>query len=300
MNIRLKILTLLNKISPLNLKGDAKIGNNTEYDLSCIINFYGRTELLKNILSCLTEQDIDKNRFEVVLVEDKGGTEDGAGIADRYSNELNIKYLTLTQNYGIMGYSRNLGTEQSTGKHILYLDDDTIILQRSYLSQLLKKFSELNPDGIMSLGQASFCELDQQYQYHDPFFPTNRCMAYTRKVLNELEGFKSSIIGQEDVEFNIRLNLADKYIIKVNELRYFHPPLIQHNFKKSASVGLSYYNLKKSYPFFIWILLLINGCRYLPYGLISFKSRFLYQFKFSAGFLLGIIYGIQGKRVGYN
>lgn len=300
MNFRLKILTLLNKISPLNLKGDAKIGNKTEYDLSCIINFYGRTELLKNILSCLAEQDIDKDRFEVVLVEDKGGTEDGASIADLYSKHLNIKYLTLTQNYGIMGYSRNLGTEHSTGKHILYLDDDTIILQRSFLSQLLNKFSELNPDGIMSLGQASFCELDQQYQYHDPFFPTNRCMAYTRKVLNELEGFKSSIIGQEDVEFNIRLNLAEKYIIKVNELQYFHPPLIQHNFRKSASVGLSYYNLKKSYPFFIWILLLINGCRYLPYGLISFKSRFLYQFKFSAGFLLGIIYGIQGKRVGYS
>jgi len=300
MNIRKKILALLNRISPLNLQGDAEIENNTEYELSCIINFYGRTELLKNILSCLAEQDIDKNRFEVVMVEDKGGTEDGASIADLYSKQLNIKYITLTRNYGIMGYSRNLGTEQSTGKHILYLDDDTIILQNTFLSILLNKFGENQPDGIMALGQASFCELNQQYQYHDPFYTTNRCMAYTRKVLNELAGFKSSIIGQEDVEFNIRLNLADKNIIKVSELQYFHPPLIQHNFRKSASVGLSYYNLKESYPFFIWILLLFNGCRYLPYGLISFKSRFLYQFKFSAGFLLGIIYGIQGKIVEYK
>jgi len=300
MDIRSNILKLLNRISPLNLHGDAKIGHKTEYELSCIINFYGRTEPLKNILSCLKEQDIEKSRFEVVLVEDKDGTEEGAKIAEIYSNKLNIKYFTLKQNHGIMGFSRNFGTEHSKGQYLLYLDDDTIILQHSFLSELLEKFKENQPDGIMPMGQASFCEIDQKYQYHDPYYPTNRCMAYSREVLTELAGFNSTIIGQEDVEFNIRLTISNKIIIKISELQYLHPPLIQHNFRKSASVGLSYYNLKRNYPFFIWILLLINGCRYLPYGLISFKSRFLYQFKFSGGFLLGIIYGIQGKKVGYN
>ncbi len=300
MNIRLKLLNLINKLSPLDLHGDATIKNNTEYELSCIINFYSRTELLKNILSCLAEQEIDKSLFEVVLVEDRGGTEEGAKMAEDYSGSLNINYITLKENHGIMGYSRNFGTEHSRGKYILYLDDDTIILQNTFLSKIIEKFNELNPDGIMSLGIASFCEINQQYQYHDPYYPTNRCMAYSRNVLAELSGFKSTIIGQEDVEFNIRLTLSNKNIIKLGELQYFHPPLIQHNFRKSASVGLSYYNLKNNYPFFIWILLLINGCRYLPYGLLSFNKKFLYQFKFSAGFLLGIIYGIKGKTVEYK
>lgn len=300
MNIRLKLLTWLNQISPLNLDGDAIIDTHTDYDLSCIINFYGRTELLKNILSCLTEQDIDKKKFEVVLVEDRDGTAEGREIAEIYSSTLNIHYITLKENFGIMGYSRNLGTECSKGKYILYLDDDTIILQKSFLKNLLEIFSENHPDGIMPLGLASFCELKQNYQYHDPYYPTNRCMAYSRNVLRELAGFKSSIIGQEDVEFNIRLSLAEKKIIKAGKIYYMHPPLIQHNFRKSASVGLSYYNLKSSYPFSLWILLLINGCRYLPYGLLSFNKKFLYQFKFSAGFLLGIIYGIKGKTVEYK
>ena len=300
MNIRTYILKLLNSINPLNLRGDAKIKVCEEYDISCIINFYGRTELLKNILSCLTEQDFDKDRFEVVLVEDKGGTEEGKNIAKKYSKKLNINYITLKQNFGIMGYSRNLGTEHSKGKYLLYLDDDTVIIQRSFLSGLNRIFKINNPDGIMPLGQASFCELNQQYQYHDPYYPTNRCMAYKAEVLKDLGGFMSTIIGQEDVEFNIRLVLSEKKIIEAGELQYFHPPLIQHNFRKSASVGLSYYNLKESYPLLIWLLLLINGCRYLPYGLLSFKSRFLYQFKFSAGFFLGIIYGIQGKKVEYK
>ena len=300
MGIRSAILKLLNRITPLNLQGDANIDDNTKYEFSCVINFYGRTDLLKNILACLSEQDIQKNLFEVVLVEDKGGTDEGAEIAKNYSEKLNIKYLTLNQNHGIMGYSRNFGTEHSTGKIILYLDDDTVILQTTFLTKLLNEFNTNKPDGIMPHGIASFCEVEQRYQYHDPYFPTNRCMAYSRSVLTDLSGFKSSIIGQEDVEFNLRLTLSNKKIIKISELEYFHPPLIQHNFRKSASVGLSYYNLRKSYPFLLWILLLINGCRYLPYGLISFKKRFLYQFKFSAGFLLGIFYGIKGKKVGYN
>lgn len=300
MNIRTTILKLLNSISPLGLKGDADVRSSDKYDVSCIINFYGRTELLKNILSSLKEQDIDKNRFEILLVEDRGGTEEGAAIADYYSGKLNVKYITLKKNFGIMGYSRNLGTEHAEGKYILYLDDDTVILQSSFLSELVKMFTEKVPDGIMPYGEASFCELKQQYQYHDPHYPTNRCMAYTSQLLEELGGFKSSIIGQEDVEFNIRLELSGKNIIQTDTLKYFHPPLIQQNFRKSASVGLSYYNLKDSYPILIWILLLLNGCRYLPCGLFFFKSRFLYQFKFSAGFFLGIIYGIRGKKVEYR
>ena len=300
MSIRTGILKLLNTLSPLNLMGDAEIKVSNEYDISCIINFYGRTELLKNILSSLAQQDIEKKRFEVVLVEDRGGTKEGKNITEEYGEILNIHYITLKQNFGIMGYSRNLGTENARGKYVLYLDDDTVILQTTFLSSLIKSFSTKEPDGIMPRGIASFCELNQQYQYHDPYYPTNRCMAYKIDTLKDLGGFKSTIIGQEDVEFNVRLTLSGKTIVKEPELHYFHPPLIQHNFRKSASVGLSYYNLKKSYPLGIWILLLINGCRYIPYGLISFKSRYLYQFKFSAGFFLGIIYGIRGKNVEYR
>ena len=199
-----------------------------------------------------------------------------------------------------MGYSRNLGTENAEGKYILYLDDDTIILQNSFLSELIKLFEDKDPDGIMPYGLASFCELEQQYQYHDPHYPTNRCMAYRSELLKDLGGFKSSIIGQEDVEFNVRLILSGKNIIASGKLKYFHPPLIQHNFRKSASVGLSYYNLRKSYPALLWILLLLNGCRYLPCVFFSFWKKYLYQFKFSAGFFLGIIYGIRGKSVEYK
>ena len=63
---------------PFSLKGDAKIDClNSFVELSCVINFYERANLLRNILSCLTEQDLPKEKFEVVLIEDRGGTKEG-------------------------------------------------------------------------------------------------------------------------------------------------------------------------------------------------------------------------------
>lgn len=300
MDIRSKILIFLNKLSPVNLNGDLEIKDKSRYELSCIINFYGRTNLLRNILSSLASQQIDKNRFEVVLVEDRGGTEEGALICEEYSEILNINYVTLKEKYGFMGYSRNIGVKESSGKYILFLDDDTVILQNNFLSHLLEVFKKIQPDGIMPLGQPSFCIVGERYQYHDPYYPTNRCMAYSRITLMDLKGFKSNIIGQEDVEFNLRLVLSEKNIISEPGLRYFHPPLIQENFSKSASVGLSYFKLRKSYPFLIWVFIILNGLRYLPLGILSFNNKYFNQFKFSTGFLLGIIYGISGKKADYK
>ncbi|MGI9533906.1 MAG: glycosyltransferase [Thermodesulfobacteriota bacterium] len=300
MFFRTKVLTILNKLFPVPEYGDAVIDNDVKYKISCIINFYGRTELLRNILYCLKEQDFDEKSFEVLLVEDRNGTREGKKIADDFSKDLNVKYITLKDNFGIMGYSRNLGICESEGKYILFLDDDTIILQSNFLSRLYELFEQKKPDGIMPKGYASFCITKNKYQFHDPFYPTNRCMAYSRKTLMELKGFKSKIIGQEDVEFTLRLYTGKRQLIRESHLIYFHPPLIQHNYTKSASVGLSYYNLKNEYPFIIWVLLLINGCRYLPLGLLPINEKYRNQFKFSKGFFLGIIYGIKGKTADYK
>ena len=82
MNLRSKILITAYKLFPFNLKGDAQIEDtHPDYDISCVINFYGRINLLRNILSSLSEQDLSKERFEVILVEDRGGTKEGKEIS---------------------------------------------------------------------------------------------------------------------------------------------------------------------------------------------------------------------------
>jgi len=149
-------------------------------------------------------------------------------------------------------------------------------------------------------GFASHSILKSRYQFHDPYYPTSRCVVYRRAVFEELGGFVSSIVGQEDVEFVIRMNIADKKILNCPELEYLHPPLIVDNLRKPTAVGASFASLRGRYPFLVWMLLLINGIRHLPLLPLWFNKRFVMQGRFSLGFLLGIVYYALGKKTEYS
>jgi glycosyltransferase involved in cell wall biosynthesis len=300
MDIRPRVLAAAYKLFPFPLKGDAEIADgDPSCDVSCVINFYGSVNFLRGILTSLAEQSYDKNKFEVVLVEDRGGTSEGKEVAKEFEHRLNLRYFTLEENFGVMGYARNFGLGKAKGKYLLFLDDDTVILDRGFLSKLAGEFST-DIDAVIPRGSASFCLLEGKYSFHDPYFPTNRCMAYSRETLRELGGFVSEIIGQEDVEFVVRLTGADKKIRHSESLSYMHPPLILSSMNKAAAVGASFVKLRKRYPFVIWLMLLLNGSRYLPKLLLPVNTKFVMQGKFSLGFILGILYSLTGRKMEYN
>ncbi len=301
MGLRSKMLVSAYRLFPFSLRGDARFNYvHPERDISCVINFFGRTRVLKNVLSGLSEQDLPKERFEVVLIEDKGGTKEGKDILEEFKSSLNIEYFALLENYGKMGYSRNLGISKSKGRFILFLDDDTVIIQNNFLSNLIKEFETSNADAIIPHGSTSYCVLDGKYGFHDPYFPSNRCMAYNIEVLKELGGFVSEIIGQEDVELVVRFIASGKEFFNSRKLEYLHPPLILNNLNKAAAVGMSFARLKNRYPLIIWLILLMNGSRYLPTLLFPISQKLRMQGKFSLGFLLGILYSIMGRKIEYN
>ncbi|HEX8948294.1 MAG TPA: glycosyltransferase family 2 protein [Dissulfurispiraceae bacterium] len=301
MDIRRRILAVLYQLFPFSLQGDLRMeSSEIIYDVSCVINFYGRIDLLRGILYSLAGQDMPKKRFEVILVEDRGGTEEGKSIYEEFRRMLSVKYFPLDENHGKMGFSRNFGLSRAKGKYILFLDDDTVILQNNFLSEMVREFEEKGCDALIPGGSASYSVVKGKYGYHEPFFPTNRCMAYRREVLAELGGFVSGIIGQEDVEFVIRYTAAGKKFSASERLHYLHPPLIVGNLGKPAAVGLSFSKLRPRYPFVLWFMVLCNGLRYLPLLLVPIKLKWRMQGRFSAGFLLGIIHSLTGRRALYK
>jgi glycosyltransferase involved in cell wall biosynthesis len=301
MELRSKILIALFKLFPFSLKGDAKL-EDIKYacNISCVINFYGRINLLEGILYSLASQDLPKENFEVLLVEDRGGTKEGREIVRRFGDVLNIRYFALSENFGIMGYSRNLGLSQSQGKYVLFLDDDTVVLQKDFLSTLIGIFESSGADAVVPHGNASYSILKGKYGFHDPYYPTSRCMAYRRYVMRELGGFVSDIIGQEDVEFVIRFISSGRTFHQAAALEYYHPPLIVNKIGKAAAVGMSFAKLRKRYPFLLWLMLLVNGSRYLPLLLFPIKTKWRMQGRFSLGFLMGILYALIGKKARYS
>jgi glycosyltransferase involved in cell wall biosynthesis len=278
------------------LQGDCSVPAASEgIILSCVINFYGRISLLEGILYSLKEQDFFREQFEIVLVEDQGGTEAGRLSAEKFSKVLPIRYLPLDANYGRMGYSRNFGLAHSRGKYILFLDDDTVLQQNNFLSKLATGFGS-NPeaDSLIPHGSASYSLIEGRYDFHDPYFMTSRCTAYRRSVLAELGGFISNFIGQEDVEFVVRFTIAGKKSRNVPDLNYFHPPLLVPNFRKPMAVGYSFSLLRTRYPLALWLLVILNCSRHVPLYLLPVK-KYREMGRFGIGFLAGVIVSLFKK-----
>jgi glycosyltransferase involved in cell wall biosynthesis len=296
-DLRAKVLTNLFHHFPFDLHGDCQVPPaNSGIKLSCIINFYGRLDLLSGILCSLVEQDLPREIFEVVLVEDRGGTEAGRGMAAEFSALLPIVYAPLEKNFGSMGCSRNHGVATSRGEYILFLDDDTVLLQRDFLSTLCGQFlAHPQADAMVPRGQASFALIDGRYDYHEPFFMTSRCTAYRRSVIERLGGFVDQFIGQEDVEFVIRFMLAGSKSANCEVLNYYHPPLLVGNFRKPMAVGQSFYRLHARYPLLLWLLVIVNCSRHAPlYFLPGRRNREMGRF--GVGFLAGVIASLFKKK----
>lgn len=295
--MRSTILRQIYRLFPFNLKGDCQFEEGfSNIRISCVINFYGRLDLLRGILYSLAQQRYARDCFEVILVEDRGGTEEGKQVAASFVDRLNINYLPLITNFGRMGYSRNFGLAHTVGDIILFLDDDTVILQDDFLAELDLIFRQVSQaDAVIPHGHASYAIIDSRYDYHDAYFMTSRCMAYRRGVLLELGGFMDHFVGQEDVEFVARFTMAGKISFTAANLNYFHPPLLVPTIRKPRAVGFSFFHLRKRYPALIWLLLLLNCARHAPLWLVPIR-RYKEQGRFGVGFLLGIFDAIRGSK----
>lgn len=294
--MRRSLLRWAYRIFPFDLRGDCTVPPASgEVVISCIINFYGRPDLLQALLFSLQEQEYPRDRFEVLLVEDRAGTDEGRYLAERFSGRMQIRYLPLDANFGRMGYSRNFGLRQSRGEIVLFLDDDTVILQKNFLPLLEATFRHNDSvSAVVPHGHAAWACLDR-YDFHTPYFMTSRCTAYRRQTLQELGGFIDHFVGQEDVEFVTRFTIAGKTALHSPGLHYHHPPLLVPTMRKPQAVGFSFFNLRTRYSHPIWLLLLLNCARHAPLVLLPIR-RFREQGRFGVGFMLGVLDGIIGRK----
>ena len=292
--MREKILKSLLKKCP---QGDLTNSEKNSCCLSCVFIFYQRYDLMDGVLHCLNSQSLNKNQFEIVMIEDKGGSDEGISLVQKFS-QLNISYFAPDNDWGKMGFMRNYGISKAKGEIILFLDDDTVIMKDDFLKNLIRFFNT-DPylDAVMPEGFASYALITGKYQYHDPFFFTNRCMAYRKKCLLDLKGFDANFVGQEDVELAIRFTAKNYKVVKTSTLMYFHPPLIYNDTSKGYAVGKSFAQSK--YSRMMKCLIFLNGTRWLPlYFLPGLKNKFMAKFAF--GFFRGFIDHVFGKNKKVN
>lgn len=98
----------------------------SRYDISVVIPTYNRSRLLSYSLSSLCQQNIGKDRFEVLICDD-GSTDNSRAIAKKYERWLNVKYLYQEDKGYRPGSARNMGIRAAEGHSCLFMDSGVLL-----------------------------------------------------------------------------------------------------------------------------------------------------------------------------
>ena len=91
-------------------------------DFSIIIPTFNRKEILKETLRRIFEQDFDRTKYEVVVIDD--GSSDGTcEFLKTLKSPINFRFAGFTMSKG-RAKARNAAIRMANGKYILMLDDD--------------------------------------------------------------------------------------------------------------------------------------------------------------------------------
>ena len=100
-----------------------------EYDISIVIPTYNRRINLDNSLMSLALQTMNKDKFEVIVVDE--GTAPVVSVVKKYDDMLNIKYLWRKGTTGNPGQAKNWGVDVARGTSILFVDSDVILCRKA-------------------------------------------------------------------------------------------------------------------------------------------------------------------------
>ena len=116
--------------------------------LSIIVPMYNVAPYVERCIRSLEEQDIPKDEYEIICVND--GSPDNCGeIVERLQQEYSNIILINQENQGV-SRARNNGIELANGKYLLFVDPDDYVDSHSFLGIL--KTAEANRAQVSFLG----------------------------------------------------------------------------------------------------------------------------------------------------
>lgn len=101
-----------------------------DISISVVIPTYNREYLLEKTLSSLLQQTLNKDEFEVIVIDD-GGYDNSQRICQRFSQQLNVRYFWQPDKGFRAGKARNIGIVAAEAEVILFLDAGVLLHQEA-------------------------------------------------------------------------------------------------------------------------------------------------------------------------
>jgi glycosyltransferase AglI len=197
--------------------------------ITVIIPVYKDSIGLRDTLTSLSQQTIEKDKYEIIVANDGGDR-----LVEKLSHEWNVRCINIIPNLGSYN-ARNRALEESTGEYIAFVDSDMTVV-KDWLN-----------NGIAELQQADYIggpvtiltnNISEPAHYHEArtAFPFKHFMEaenfsgagnlfVRRSVMELIGGFDRRLHSGGDKEFGKRIykygNIKQIYSEKI--LAY-HPP----------------------------------------------------------------------------
>lgn len=199
--------------------------------VSVIIPTYNRSELLKKAVKSLENQS--HQNLEIIIIDDFS-TDDTAEVVEKMADDR-IIYLKHSMNKG-GSEARNTGIKRATGDYIGFLDSDDQWLPEK-LEKQLKQFEGKPNVGVIYTGVQVVDENNQPTRKIIPKFrgdilaklfefnhiDTTSSVLVRKDVLNQTEGFDSSLPSCQDWDLYIRLAQVTEFdFVKESLVLFYH------------------------------------------------------------------------------
>ena len=239
-------------------------GNRNEMTLSVVIPTCGRVDTLRACIQALRDQSIDRERYEIVVVDNTpGGSPETLALLERIGLEKpDLRYLRQPKKGPAA--ARNMGLDSAKGRIIAFTDDDCIV-SRDWVRGMVEAhrrhegaaavggFTEVDPENPWALvsqflsNNVITFEIDDQEEVI--FFPT--CNVSLKKELLDGESFDETFPfpAGEDLEFFWRLYRQGRRFVFDPKIRIFHNcnPTVRSFLRQAYLYGRGNYQVKEIY-----------------------------------------------------
>lgn len=246
-------------------------------DFSIVVCTHNRSSLLADCIESLLNQTVDKNRFEMIIVDNNSTDNTEETAKELVKNHNNIKYFKES----IIGYSapRNCGWKNASGDIIAYIDDDEIAAP-DWLESIEKTFRiEEKPDIVGGIYLIKYDVTPPEW-FSDSMGGTNKkrqtgllnqrpdCylaggnIAFKKEVLEKLNGFSNDfnlknglLMMGEDTDICQRAIKAGFQLFYDPDIKIYHR-MNQNNYdigirrQKAEKVGMAARFVLRKLPFF--------------------------------------------------